>query len=134
MNQTKKYNRIKYVAQQQDFEGVLDNFMSTGKKISSLATSKFFKEGAKKAASAGVEKFAVSGAEALGKSAADKTVDKLFKPSIIKENKPTPNSCNKIVDVMKKVGSPVQSNEVELSKQQLVQIIKRKFYLNTINI
>ena len=54
-------------------------------------------------------KFAVPGAEALGKSAADKTVDKLFKPSIIKENKPSPNSGTKIADVMKKVGlSPVQ--------------------------
>ena len=103
-------------------------------KLRHLQLQSFLKEGAKKAASASIEKFAVSDAEALGKSAADKTVDKLFKLSIIKENKPTPNSCNKIVDVMKKVGSPVQSNEVELSKQLLVQIIKRKFYLSTINI
>ena len=67
---------------------------------------------------------AVSGEEALGKSAADKTVDKLFKPSIIKENKPTPNSGEKIADVMKKVDpSPVQSNEVELLKQQLTQFM-----------
>ena len=55
---------------------MFDIFNSTGKKIASLATSKFSKEVAKKAASAGVEKFAVSGAEALGKSAADKTVEK----------------------------------------------------------
>ena len=126
MNQAKKYNRIKYVAPQNqiDGEGLFDIFKSTGKKITSLATSKFSKEVAKKAASAGVEKFAVPGAEALGKSAADKTVDKLFKPSIIKENKPSPNSGKKIVDVMKKVDPlPVQSNEVELLKQQLTQFL-----------
>ena len=96
----------------------------TRKKITALATSKFSKEVAKKAAAAGVEKFAVSGAEALGKSAADKTVDKLFKPSIIKESKPTPNSGEKIADVMEKAGpSPVQSNEVELLKQQVAQFM-----------
>ena len=66
----------------------------------------------------------MSGAEALGKSAADKTVDKLFKPSIIKENKPTPNSGEKIADSLKIVGpSPVQPSEVELLKQQLVQFM-----------
>ena len=124
MNQTKKYDRKEYVTQQQDGEGVFDIFKSTGKKITSLATSKFSKEVAKKAASAGVEKFAVSGAEALGKSAADKTVDKLFKPSIIKENKPSPDSGTKIADVMKKVDlSPVQPNEIELLNQQLTQFI-----------
>ena len=123
MNQTKKYNRIKYSAQQQDGEGLFDIFKSAGKKITEVANSKFSKEVAKKAASAGVEKFAVSGAEAVGKSAADKTVDKLFKPSIIKENMPTRTSGDKIVDVMKKVGSPVQPNEVELLKQQLVQFM-----------
>ena len=96
MNQTKKYNRIKYVAQQQYGEGLLSNFNSTGKKITSLATSKFSKEVPKKAATAGVEKFAVSGAEALGKSAADKVVNKLSAPSIIKENKPSPNSGTKL--------------------------------------
>ena len=60
MNQTKKYNRIKYVAPQNPIngEGLLDIFKSTGKKITSLATSKFSKEVAKKAATAGVEKFA----------------------------------------------------------------------------
>ena len=115
MNQAKKYNGITYVAHQPDGEGLFDIFKSTGKKITSLATSKFSKEVAKKAASAGVEKFTVSGAEALGKSAADKTVDKLFKPSIIKENTPSPNSATKIVDSLKKVGpSPVQPSEVEL--------------------
>ena len=68
--------------------------------------------------------FAVSGAEALGKNAADKTVEKLFKPSIIKENKPTPNSGENITGVMKKVDpSPVQFNQVELLKQQLTQFM-----------
>ena len=124
MNRTKKYNIVKYVGEQQDGEGLFDIFKSTGKKITSLATSKFSKEVAKKAASAGVEKFAVSGAEALSKSAADETLDKLSSPSIIKENKPTPNSGEKIADVMKKVDpSPVQSNEVELLKQQLTQFL-----------
>ena len=124
MNRTKKYNRMKYVGEQQDGEGLFDIFKSTGKKITSNATSKFSKEAAKKAASAGVEKFAVSGAEALGKSAADKSVDKLFKPSIIQENKPTPNCGEKIADSLKKVGpSPVQSSEVELLKQQLTQVM-----------
>ena len=65
----------------------------------------------------------MSGAEALGKSAAGKTVDELFEPSIIKENKPSPNSGTKIVDVMKNVGTAVQPNEVELLKQQLVQFM-----------
>ena len=108
MNRIKKcnYNRIKYVAQnpqdQQDGEGLFDIFKSTGKQITSLATSKFSKEVAKKAATAGVEKFAVSGAEALGKSAADKVVNKLSAtPSIVKENKPAPNSGAKIVDSLK---------------------------------
>ena len=47
MNQTKKYDRIKYVAPQNpiDGEGLFDNL---GKKITSLATSKFSKEVAKK--------------------------------------------------------------------------------------
>ena len=59
MNQTKKYDRIKYVTQkrveqQQDGEGLFDIFKSTAKKITSLATSKFSKEVAKKAAIAGV--------------------------------------------------------------------------------
>ena len=118
MNQTKKYNKIKYVAQQQDGEGLFDISKSTGKKITSLATSKYSREVAKKAASVGVEKFAVSGAEALSKSAADKTVNKLFKPSIIKENMPTQNSGEKIADGFKKVSpSPVQSSEIENLKQ-----------------
>ena len=87
MNQTKKYNRIKYVAPQNpiDGEGLLDIFKSTGKKISSLAISKFSKEVAKKAATAGVEKFAVSGAEALGQCAADRVVNKLSAPSLLKK-------------------------------------------------
>ena len=71
-------------------------------KITSLATSKFSKEVAKKAATAGVEKFAVSGAEALGKSAADKVVNNLSALSIFKENKPLPNSGTKIADSLKK--------------------------------
>ena len=77
MNQAKKYNRIKYVAPQNsvDGEGLFDIFKSTGKNITSLATSKFSKEVAKKAATAGVKQFAVSGAEALGKCAADKVVN-----------------------------------------------------------
>ena len=136
MNRTKKcnYNRIKYVAQnpidqqnQQDGEGLFDIFKSTGKKITSLATSKFSKEVAKKAATAGVEKFAVSGAEALGKSAADKVVNKLSTaPSIVKENKPTPNSGAKIVESIKKVDSlpiPVQASEIDALKQQLSQFM-----------
>ena len=75
MNQTKKYDIIKYVAPQNsvDGEGLFDIFKSTGKKITSLATSKFSKEVAKKASTAGVEKCAMSDAEALGKSAADKS-------------------------------------------------------------
>ena len=54
MNQAKKYNRIKYVGaqhqfeQQQDDEGLFDIFKTTGKKITSLATSKFSKKVAKK--------------------------------------------------------------------------------------
>ena len=96
MNQTKKYNRMKYVTQQKDGASVFDIFKSTGKKTTSLAASKFSKEVAKKAASAGVEKFAVSGAEAFGKSAADKVVDKLSSPSIIKEDKPTPKVVKKL--------------------------------------
>ena len=65
MNRIKKcnYNRVKYVTpqnpidqqNQQDGEGLFDIFKSTGKKITSLATSKFSKEVAKKAATAGVE-------------------------------------------------------------------------------
>ena len=104
MNQTKKYDRIKYVAPQNQVhgEGVFDIL---GKKITSLATSRFSKEAAKKAATAGVQKFVVSGAEALGKSAADKVVNKLSAPSIVKENKRSPNSCTKIVDSLKKVDS-----------------------------
>ena len=95
------------------------------KKLHHLQTSKFSKEVAKKAATAGVEKFAVSGAEALGKSAADKVVNKLSAtPSIVKENKPTPNSGAKIVDSLKKVDSlPVQSSEIEILKQQLTQFM-----------
>ena len=130
MNQIKKYNRINYVSaqqqveQQQDGEGLFDIFKSTGKKITSLTTSKFSKEVAKKAASAGVEKFAVSGAEALGKSAAVKVVNKLSPPSIIKENKPSPNSGTKIAESLKKVdSSPVQSSEVENLEQQLTQFM-----------
>ena len=124
MKQTKKYNRIKWPVPPNpiDGEGLFDIFKSTGKKITSLTTSKFSKEVAKKAATAGVEKFAVSGAEALGKSAADKVVNKLSAPSIVKENKPTPNSGAKIVDSLKKVDSlplPVQSSEIENLKQQL---------------
>ena len=128
MNQAKKYNRIKYVnaqqqvVEQQDGKGLFDIFKSTGKKITSFASSKFSKEVAKKAALAGVEKFALSGAEALGKSAVDKVVNKLSPPSIIKENKPLPNSGEKIADSLKKVDSlPVQSSEVENLKQQLAQ-------------
>ena len=125
MNQTKKYNRTKYVgAQQQDGEGLFDIFKSTGKQITSLATSKFSKEVAKKAATAGVEKFAVSGAEALGKSAADKVVTKLSPPSIVKENKPSPNSGTKIAHSFKKVDSlPIQPSEVETQRQQLAQFM-----------
>ena len=130
MNQIKKcnYNRIKYVAEkpvdQQDGEGLFDIFKSTGEKITSLATSKFSKEVAKKAATAGVQKFAVSGAEALGKSAADKVVNKLSAPSIVKESKPAPNSGAKIVDGLKKVDSlplTVQASEIDALKQQLTQ-------------
>ena len=122
MNQVKKYNRIKYVAPQnpETGEGLFDIFKSTGKKITSLATSKFSKEVAKKAATAGVEKFAVSGAEALGKGAADKVVNKLSDPSIVKENKPSPNSGAKIAESLKKVDSlplPAQSSEIENLKQ-----------------
>ena len=83
MNKTKKYNRIKYVTQQKDGEGLFDIFKSTGKKITSLSTSKFSKEVAKKAAAAGVAKFAVSGAEALGKSSRaylDQATSTLFYP------------------------------------------------------
>ena len=132
MNRIKKcnYNRIKYVTQkpvdQQDGEGLFDILKSTGKQITSLATSKFSKEGAKKAATAGVEKFAVSGAEALGKSAADKVVNKLSAPSIVKENKPAPNSGAKIVDSWKKVDFlplPVQASEIVALKQQLTQFM-----------
>ena len=130
MNRTKKcnFNRIKYVAPQNpiDSEGLFDIFKSTSKKIASLATSKFSKEVPKKAAIAGVERFAVSGAEALGKSAADKVVNKLSAPSIIKENKPSPNSGTKIVDSLKKVDSlplPAQSSEIENLKQQLSQFV-----------
>ena len=128
MNQTKEYNRIKYHAPQKpiDGEGFFDIFKSTGKKIASLATSKFSKEVAKKAATAGVEKFAVSGEEALGKSAADKVLNKLSAPSIVKQNKPTTNSGAKIVDSLKKVDSlplPVQSSEIENLKQQLSQFM-----------
>ena len=66
----------------------------------------------------------MSGAEALGKSAADKVVDKLSSPSIIKENKPLPNSGEKIADSLKKVDSlPFQSSEVENLKQQLAQFM-----------
>ena len=121
MNQAKKYNRIKYVAPQNpvDGEGLVYIFNSTGNKITSLAASKFSKEVAKKAATLGVEKFAVSGAEALVKSAADKVVNKLSAPGIVKENKPAPNSGAKIVDSLKKVDSlPVQSSEIENLKQQ----------------
>ena len=54
MNRIKKcnYDRIKYVAKnpqdQQDGEGLFDIFKSKGKQITSLATSKFSKEVAKK--------------------------------------------------------------------------------------
>ena len=48
MDQTKKYNRIKYVGNQQDDEGLFDVFKSAGKKITEVATSKFSKEVAKK--------------------------------------------------------------------------------------
>ena len=48
MNQTAKFNRIKYVAQQQDGEGLFDIFKSASKKITEVATSKFSKEVAKK--------------------------------------------------------------------------------------
>ena len=130
MNLTEKcnYNRIKYVAPQNpiDGEGSFDLVKSTGKKITSVATSKFSKEVAKKAATAGVEKFAVSGAEALGKSAADKVVNKLLAPSIVKENKPARNSGVKIVDSLKKVDSlplPVQASEIGVLRQQLTQFM-----------
>ena len=124
MNRTKKYNRIKYVTQKKDGEGLFDIFKSTSKEITSLATSKFSKEVAKKAATADVEKFAVSSAEALSKSAADKVVNKLSAPSIVKENKPSPNSGAKIADSLKKVDSlPVQSSEIENLKQQLTQFM-----------
>ena len=66
----------------------------------------------------------MSGAEALGKSAADKVVNKLSAPSIIKENKPLPNSGTKIADSLKKVESlPVQSSEIEKLTQQLAQFM-----------
>ena len=133
MNRIKKcnYNRIKYVAQnpqdQKDGEGLFDIFKSTGKQITSLATSKFSKEVPKKAATAGVEKFAVFGAEALGKSAAEEVVNKLSAtPSIVRENKPTPNSGAKIVESLKKVDSlplPVQASEIDVLKQQLSQFM-----------
>ena len=105
---------------------MFDIFKSTGRKITSLATSKFSKEVAKKAATPGVEKFAVSGAEAFGKSAADKVVNRLSAPSIVKENKPAPNSGVKIVDSLKKVDSlplPVQASEIDNLKQQLTQFM-----------
>ena len=103
---------------------MFDIFKSTGKKNTSLATSKFSKEVAKKAATADVEKFAVSGAEALGKSAADKVVNKLSAPNIVKENKPSPNSGTKILDSLKKVDSlPIQSSKIENLKQQLTQFM-----------
>ena len=130
MNRTNKcnYNRIKYVAPQNpiDGEGLFDIFKSTGKKITSLATSKFSKEVAKKAATAGVEKFAVSGAEALGKSATDKVVNRRSAPSIVKENKPAPKTGVKIEDSLKKVDSlplPVQSSKIDVLKQQLTQFM-----------
>ena len=126
MNQAKKYIGIKYVAPQTsvDGEGLFDIFKSTGIKITSLATSKFSKEVAKKAATAGVEKFGMSGAETLGKSAADKVVNKLSAPSIIKENKPTRNSGTKIAVSLKKVDYlPAQSSEIENLKQQLSQFM-----------
>ena len=56
MNLVIKYNRIEYVCaqqqveQQQDGEGLFDILKTTGKKITSLATSTFSKEVAKKAA------------------------------------------------------------------------------------
>ena len=126
MNRIKKcnYNRIIYVAQkpvdQQDGEGLFDIFKSTGKQITSIATSKFSKEVAKNAATAGVENFALSAAEALGKSAAEKVINKLSAPSIVKENKPAPNSGTKIVDRLKKVDSlplTVQASEIDALKQ-----------------
>ena len=48
MNPSKIHNRIKYVAQQQDGEGLFDIFKSAGIKITEVATSKFSKEVAKK--------------------------------------------------------------------------------------
>ena len=152
MNRIKKcnYNRIKHGSTQSSFnqcdqrdqrdhqdqrsprshqegEGVFDIFKSTGQKIGSIASSKFSKEVAKKAATAGLEKFAVSGAEALGKSAADKIVGKISgTPSIIKENKPVPNSGIKIADSLKKVDSlppTVQASEIDVLKHQLAQFM-----------
>ena len=68
----------------------------------------------------------MSGAEALGKSA-DKVVNKLSDtPSIVKENKPSPNSGTKIVDSLKKVDSlplPVQLSETDVLKQQLPEFM-----------
>ena len=93
-------------------------------KLLHLQLQKFTKEVAKKAATAGVEKFAVSGAEALGKSAADKVVNKLSAPSIVKENRPSPNSGAKIVNSLKKLESlPAQSSEIENLKKQLSQFM-----------
>ena len=109
---------------QQDGEDLFDMFKAKGKKITSLATSILSKEVAKKAATAGVEKFAVSCAEPLGKSAADKVVNKLSAPSIIKENKPLPNSGTIISDSLKKVDYLlVQSSENENLKQQFPQFM-----------
>ena len=48
MNQTKKYNRIKYVAQQQDDEGLFDIFKSKQvKKLHHLQLQSFLKKSPK---------------------------------------------------------------------------------------
>ena len=66
----------------------------------------------------------MSGAEAFGKSAADKIVNKFSPPSIIKENKPLPNSGTKVADSLKNIESlPVQSSEIENLKLQLTQFM-----------
>ena len=48
MNQTKKYNGIKYVGEQQDGEDLFDIFKSTGKKLHHLQLQSFLKKSPKK--------------------------------------------------------------------------------------
>ena len=73
----------------------------------------------------------MSGAEALGKSAADKVVNKLSAPSIIKKNKPYPNSGTKIADSLKKVDTtPVQPSEVETQRQSCLNLCRGQHSIN----